>query len=58
MINKVCFDHRVAWLGGNSGCGAVDGGFARNFNNDATNSNWNRRCRGSMVKNILLCTGV
>lgn len=32
-------------LGGNSNNGANDGAFARNFNNDASNSNWNRRGR-------------
>lgn len=47
MIIKVYFNHRVAWLGGNSNNGAIDGGFARNFNNDAANANWNRRSRGT-----------
>ena len=32
-------------LGGNSNNGASDGAFARNFNNTASNSNWNRRGR-------------
>jgi hypothetical protein len=32
-------------LGGNSNNGDKCGGFARNFNNDATNENWNRRGR-------------
>ena len=32
-------------LGGNSNNGDKCGGFARNFNNDASNTNWNRRGR-------------
>lgn len=43
-------DSRVAWLGGRSYDGAVVGGFARAFDNDAAFSYWNRRCRGTIVR--------
>ena len=37
-------------LGGNSNNGSIDGAFARNFNNDASNANWNRRGRDYVLK--------
>ena len=37
-------------LGGNSNNGLIDGAFARNFNNDASNANWNRRGRDYVLK--------
>ena len=37
-------------LGGNSNNGDKCGGFARNFNNDATNENWNRRGRETIFR--------
>lgn len=37
-------------LGGNSNNGARYGAFARNFNNDASNQNWNRRGRETISK--------
>ena len=39
-------------LGGNSNNGSIDGAFARNFNNDASNANWNRRGRVTMSYNF------
>lgn len=40
-------------LGGNSNNGAIDGAFARNFNNDASNQNWNRRGRETILSRNL-----
>lgn len=37
-------------LGGNSNNGDKCGGFARNFNNDASNTNWNRRGRETIFR--------
>ena len=34
-------------LGGNSNNGAICGSWARNFNNDAGNANWNQRGRAT-----------
>ena len=42
------YSSRVAYLGGNSSCGAIDGGFARYFYADASASNWYRRGRSTM----------
>ena len=50
MICEVLLYHA---LGGNSNNGVADGAFARNFNNDAGNSNWNRRGRRTIFVSIL-----
>ena len=41
-------DSRVAYVGGNSNDGLSAGGFARNFNYDASYSDWDRRGRITM----------
>ena len=42
------YDSRVAYVGGNSLYGLSDGGFVRDFNLDASYSDWGRRGRITM----------
>lgn len=43
-------------VGGNSNNGSNDGAFARNVNNDATNSNWNQRGREAKKSTDYVCS--
>ena len=45
--------NRILYCGGDSGCGSIDGPFARYLGDDVSNANWTRRGRCAMKKSVV-----